>query len=196
MSASSVAAGEACVRGDSQWLPRARGRCACAESAGVVRRVLQGPQLVEGADVALLEYLQPELIAVLIRLLFTALRRPAVQLLAEIGQFYGAIVAVLDQIAEELAHCSPDRLRAILELLESMKAQPEFPTLFDEKVASALFAALPLGRARSLSCSPAQQHSAPSWASSSCRQSTRSPSYCSSTAAATRRSSRSPARCM
>jgi hypothetical protein len=124
------------------------------------------------SDIALLEYLQPELIAVLIRLLFIALhcialRRPATQLLTEIGQFDGALVAVLDQVAEELAHCLPDHLRAILELLKSMKVQPEFPTLFGEKVAAALFAALLLdpvgqvgqvgqvGPAWSLSCSPA-----------------------------------------
>jgi hypothetical protein len=51
---------------------------------------------------------------------------------------------VLNQVADELAHYSPNRLHTILELLESMKAQPKFLTLFGENIAAALFAALPL----------------------------------------------------
>jgi hypothetical protein len=96
------------------------------------------------ADVSLLEYLQPELIGVLVRLLFGAHRRSALALLAEVGHSFAALDAILDRVADELPSCAPERLRSVLDLLEALKAQPDFGPLFGDRFAPALVAAAPL----------------------------------------------------
>jgi hypothetical protein len=90
------------------------------------------------ADICLLEFLQIELINTLVRLVFGPHRRSAAQLITEIGRSFPALDAILSRLSEELARCSPERMRAILELLESMKTQADFGPLFGERIAPAL----------------------------------------------------------